>query len=382
MNPIPVVDVNINEKELEAVKKVIESKYLVEGKNAREFEKKFAKFTGAKYVTTVVNGTAALHLAMTALDIGPGDEVITTPFTFIASSNAILFNGGVPIFVDVDKETFNIDPEKIEEAITEKTKAILPVHIFGNPCDMKAISDIAEDHNLIIIEDCAQAHDARIDGVHTGNFGQIGSFSFYGTKNLIGGEGGAVICNDEELFEKIKSIKNHGRSPKGGYYHYRIGFNYRTTDMSAAIMNVQMDRAQEILERRHKNGELYRKLLSEQENLMIQKVLPGHQHSDYIMTPIILNEKVKTEEIISYLKENGISSRTIYSILSYEQPSYTDLSNWHMSRVVNYPDYSKVSCPNAEFLARNHFEIPMVSTLSDEEITFIVEKINDFFKKK
>ncbi|MHA1303725.1 MAG: DegT/DnrJ/EryC1/StrS family aminotransferase [Candidatus Heimdallarchaeaceae archaeon] len=381
MKVIPIVDVNIKEREIQAVKEVLESRYLVEGKNAREFEKKFAEFTGAKYATTVVNGTCALHLALTALGIGPQDEVITTPFTFIASSNTIFFNGAIPKFVDVDRETFNIDPEKIEEAITDKTKAIMPVHIFGNPCDMKAIKDIAEDHDLKIIEDCAQSHDARIDGVHTGNFGDIGSFSFYGTKNLVGGEGGAIICNDEELFEKIKSIKNHGRSPKGGYAHYRIGYNYRMTDMSAAVMNVQMDRADEILNRRHQNGNLYRELLKEQENLLIQKVLPGHQHSDYILAPVILNESIKPQEVIDYLKSKGISSRTIYSTLSYQQPCYLDLSNWHMSRVIDYPDYSKVSCPNAEFLARKHFEIPMVSTLTDENITYIVETLNSFFEE-
>ncbi len=382
MRKIPVVDVNLSDEEMAAVSAVIKSRYLVEGKNAREFEEKFSKFTGAKYTTTVVNGTSALHLALTALDIGPRDEVITSPFTFIASSNAIMFNGAVPKFVDVDKETYNIDPEKIEEAITDKTKAILPVHIFGNPSDMKAIKDIAEDHGLKIIEDCAQAHDARIDGKHVGNFGDVGAFSFYGTKNLVGGEGGALICNDEELFERINSIKNHGRSPKGGYAHYRIGYNYRTTDMSAAIMNVQMDRAKSILSRRHKNGQLYRDLLEEQSNLRIQKLLPGHQHSDYIMAPVIVNEKVKPTDVIEYLKSKDISSRTIYSTLSYQQPCYKDLSNWHMSRVVDYPDYSKVSCPNAEFLAKKHFELPMVSTMTDDEIYYIVDALNEFFAKK
>ena len=377
---IPVVDVNIGEEEIQAVIDVVKSKYLPEGKNAREFEKKFSDFTGAKFVSTVSNGTCALHLALTALDIGPGDEVITTPFTFIASSNTIFFNGAIPIFADINKETYNIDPEKIEETITEKTKAIMPVHIFGNPCDMNAIRDIAEDHDLKIIEDCAQSHDGRIDGIHTGNFGHIGTFSFYGTKNLVGGEGGAVVCNNEELFDKINSLKNHGRAPKGGYNHYRIGFNYRTTDMSAAIMNVQMDRANEILERRHRNGVLYRNLFEEQENLLVQNVLPKHQHSDYIMAPTIIDKAKKNSDLIAYLKEKGIYSRTIYSVLSYQQPCYLDLSNWHFSRVIDYPDYSKFTCPNAEFIANNHFEIPMVSSLTDENINYIVDTIASFFK--
>lgn len=377
---LPVVNLDMTDKEVKAVTEVVKSKYLIEGKNAREFENKFCDFTGAKYCSTVINGTQALHLGLTALNIGPKDEVITTPFTFIASSNAILFTGAIPIFVDVKRDTFNIDPEQIESAITDKTKAIMPVHIFGNPCEMDAIRDIADDNNLLIIEDCAQSHDARIDGTHTGNFGDLGCFSFYGTKNLIAGEGGAIICNDEDLFEKIKSIKNHGRNPKGGYNHYRIGYNYRMTDMQAAIMNVQMDRAEEILQKRHRNGSIYREEFKNVEELLIQNILPGHSHSDYLFAPVIEKEGIKTEDIIEHLKSNDIGSRTIYSILSYQQPCYQDLSNWPLSRVIDYPDYSKVDCPNAEFLAKNHFEIPMVTSLNEEDIHYVSNVLIDYLK--
>ncbi|MHA1474055.1 MAG: DegT/DnrJ/EryC1/StrS family aminotransferase [Promethearchaeota archaeon] len=378
MSKIPVVDVNIGEKEIEEVIKVVRSKFLIEGENTRQFESKFAKFTGAKHAVTVVNGTSALHLALTALGIGPGDEVITTSFTFIASSNAITFNGAIPIFVDIDINTYNIDPEKIREAITEKTKAIMPVHIFGNPSNMKEIMEIANEHNLFVIEDCAQAHDARISGKHLGTFGIIGVFSFYGTKNLIGGEGGAIITNDDELYEKIRSLKNHGRNPKGGYDHYQIGYNYRITDIVAAIMNVQMDRAPEILDRRHRNGDLYRKLLNDQDGLKIQKILPNHRSSDYIFAPVITKKDIAPQKIISYLKKKNIASRTIYSILSYQQPCYTNISEWIFAKVVDYPDYSKVSCPNAEYIATHHFELPMVSTLSDENIYYIVDSLKSF----
>ncbi|MHA2256267.1 MAG: DegT/DnrJ/EryC1/StrS family aminotransferase [Candidatus Heimdallarchaeaceae archaeon] len=358
---IPVVDVDIKELELQAVKEVVESKFLIEGKHARAFEKKFCDFTGSNYATTVVNGTCALHLALVALDIGPRDEVITTPYTFIASSNSILFSGAIPIFADVDVETYNIDPEKIEEKITDKTKAIMPVHIFGNPCDMKAINDIAEDRGLLVIEDCAQGHG-------------------YGTKNLVGGEGGAITTNDEELFQKITSIKNHGRSPAGGYAHYLIGFNYRMTDMTAAVMNVQMDRAEEIMSKRHYNGDKYRGLLKDSENLRLQKILPGHKHSDYIMAPFIMKEDITQEQIIEFLKSNNIGSRSIYSVLSYQQPSYQDLSKWHLSKVIEYPEYSSVSCPNAELIAKRHFELPMVTSLTDENINYIIEKLQSFFE--
>lgn len=377
---IPVVDLNITDKEVQQVKNVVESHYLIEGPNAREFEEKFRTFTGAKYAITAMNGTCALHLALTALGIGPGDEVITTPFTFVASSNTILFNGAIPIFVDVDKETFNIDPDQIRNAITDKTKAILPVHIFGNPCNMEEICEIAKEHDLLVIEDCAQAHDARIEGTHVGNFGDIGVFSFYGTKNLIGGEGGALITSEEGIAERIKSLKNHGRNPKGGYNHFSIGYNYRTTDMSAAIMNVQMDRAPEILQRRHQNGNLYRKYLGESDNLQLQQVLPQHQHSDYILAPVLQSSVHRPSDLIKYLQSHNIASRTIYSVLNYEQPAYRNINEYHMARVVNYPDYSKFHCKNAEFIAQNHFELPMVSSLTDANIEYVVQTLLDFFK--
>lgn len=379
MKEIPVVDVDLTEQELEAVSEVIKSRYLIEGKNARAFEKKFSQFTGAKFTSTVTNGTCALHLALTALGIGPGDEVITTPFTFIASSNSILYNGAIPIFADIDPNTYNLDPEKVEAKITDKTKAIMPVHIFGNPSDMKRLQEIATEYDLKIIEDCAQAHDARIEGTHVGNFGDVGSFSFYGTKNLVGGEGGALVCNSEEIYNKIQSLKNHGRNPKGGYNHFYIGYNYRTTDMSAAIMNIQMDRAPEILERRHRNGDLYRKLLLEQSDLRIQKVLKMHQTSDYIFAPVINNPKIQPSSIIENLKKHNINSRTIYSILSYEQPAYQNIKNFHMARVIDFPNYAKVRCPNAEYIARHHFELPMVSSLTDEQIQYIVENVIAYF---
>ncbi|QEE15390.1 DegT/DnrJ/EryC1/StrS family aminotransferase [Promethearchaeum syntrophicum] len=381
MSKIPVVDVNIGQKEIEEVIKVVKSKFLIEGENTHQFEAKFAKFTGAKHAITVVNGTSALHLALTALGIGPGDEVITTPFTFIASSNAITFNGAIPIFVDIDILTYNIDPEKIREAITDKTKAIMPVHIFGNPSNMKEIMEIANEHNLYVIEDCAQAHDARISGKHLGTFGTLGVFSFYGTKNLVGGEGGAIISNDEGLYERIKSLKNHGRNPKGGYNHYQIGYNYRITDVIAAIMNVQMDRAHEILDRRHRNGDLYRKLLNDQNGLKIQKILPNHSHSDYIFAPVITKKEITPQKVISYLKEKNIASRTIYSILSYQQPCYLNILDWIFAKTVKYPDYSKVSCPNAEYVSTHHFELPMVSTLSDENIYYIVDSLKSFLSE-
>jgi len=210
---IPFVDPSIDSSEAQAVNEVIKSKNLVEGKYARSFEDKFKKLASVNHAIACNNGTTALHLAMEASPIKPGDEVITTPFTFIATSNSILFTGAVPKFIDIDTNSWNLDPELIEAAITDKTKAIMPVHIYGLAADMKAIRDIAEDRDLFIIEDAAQAHGAKIDGQHVGGFGDIAAFSLYVTKNLIAGEGGVVTTNDDDLAEKVISLKKSWSNP-------------------------------------------------------------------------------------------------------------------------------------------------------------------------
>jgi perosamine synthetase len=214
---VPFVDPNLGSEEIEAVTAVIKSKNLVEGKRTRSFESKFSKLTQTKHAIACTNGTAALHLAMESSPLLPGDEVITTPFTFIATSNAVLFIGAIPKFVDIDTRTWNLDPVKAEEAITDKTKAIMPVHIFGLAADMPAFRDLAEDKDLYLIEDAAQAHGAKINGKHVGGFGDIATFSLYVSKNLISGEGGVLTTDNDTLAEQIVSLKNHGRTPKGGY---------------------------------------------------------------------------------------------------------------------------------------------------------------------
>ncbi len=377
---IPVISPIVDEEEMDAVIAVLKSKYLAEGKNVREFEQKFSEFADVKHAIAVTNGTAALHLTTTALGIGPGDEVITTPFTFIASTNSILYNGGVPVFADVDRDTFNMDPSNIEEKITKKTKAILPVHIFGNPTDMKALKDIADDHDLVIIEDAAQAHGAKIDGRHVGAIGTAGCFSFYATKNLISGEGGMVVTDDDELAEILVSMRNHGRPPQGGYAHPRVGYNYRMTNIVGAIGAAQMDKAIQIQAARKVNWDYIAQNCSDIDSLSFQKVLDGHSHGNYILAPIINDGSATPAEIIPKLKERGVGSRTIYALLSYEQPNLQSVQNWIFGKVVDYPDYTEISMPNAEFLARNHFEVPVVPSMSQEDRELVVEVLHELFK--
>ena len=382
MKNIPIVKPMISEEEIKAVIEVVKSGWLVEGKKARELEKQFADFIGIKHAITASSGTTALHLALEALDLKPGDEIITTAFTFIASSNSILFIGGIPIFADISSKTYNIDPDEIRKRITEKTKAILAVHIFGLPSDMKAIREIADEHGLYVIEDCAQSHGAKIDGKHVGTFGDIAAFSLYATKNMISGEGGIVVTNNSELADKVNSIKNHGRDIHGGYNHYRIGYNFRMTDMQAAIALVQLKKLPDMLKARAQNHKIIREELEDVEVLKFQEIPPGYTHANYICAPHLVNESISVQQVIEELKKNGIASRTIYSIPSYKQPAYKNIHEWRWAKCVNYPDYSKYHLPNTEFIGSHHFEIPIHAGVSEEDAVYIAETLKKILTRK
>ncbi|MBD3192417.1 MAG: aminotransferase class V-fold PLP-dependent enzyme [Candidatus Heimdallarchaeota archaeon] len=377
---IPVVNPQIGQEEIDAVTAVLESKYLAEGPVAHKFEEDFSEFVGTAHSIVTTNGTTALHLALQGLGIQPGDEVITTAFTFVASSNSILFNGAIPIFADIDPETYNIDPEKVEEKISEKTKAIMPVHIFGLPSDMKALKDIAEDNNLVLIEDACQAHGGRIDGKHVGTFGDAGCFSFYATKNMIAGEGGAVVTNNEELAEKIISLKNHGRTAKGGYHHVRIGYNMRLTNICAAIAAEQLKKLPKMLETRKRNASMLQKNLSDLEDCVLQKVPKGYEHGWYIAVGRTTREDLPASKVIDQLKSKDIGSRKIYDIPSYKQPAYQNINDYYYwAKFIKYPDYSKVSCPITEQVGQTHFEIPINPGVTKEQMNYIIETLQTIF---
>ncbi len=379
MRDIPFVDPYLDDRELQAVTDVMNSRFLVEGKYSREFERKFAEFTGTKHAITCNNGTSALHLAIESLDLPPGSEVITTPFTFIATSNSILFGGLIPKFVDVDSDTWNLDPTLIESAITEKTKAIMPVHIFGLAADMKHMKEIAERHDLFLIEDAAQGFGAQIDGKHVGGFGDVATFSLYATKNLISGEGGVLTTNNDEIAEKLDSLKNHGRTREGGYKHVRVGFNYRMTDLQGAVASVQMDKAEEILSRRKLNAQLYRDVVDGIDNINYQHVPKGYDHGNYIFAIDTRATKKKPTEAVAEFKKNGVLARPIYDKLSYQQENFKNIGSWRWAKVIEYPDYNSINCPVAEEISRNHFEIPVVPSLTHEERERVSEVIRKVF---
>ena len=383
MEPINIVQPQLDEKEFDATVKVLKSGHIAEDKVTNELEEAFARYTGAKNAVFVTNGTSALHLALEALDIPPGSEIITTAFTFIASSNSAMFIGAIPKFVDIDPKTFNLDPDKIEAAITDKTKAIMPVHIFGMPADMPKIMEIARKHDLLVIEDAAQAHGGRINNNHVGTFGDIGCFSFYATKNMISGEGGMVITNNDDLADKCRSIKNHGRAAdsSGGYAHFRIGYNFRAPDFVAAVALEQLKKLPMFLEKRKKNAKEYYESLNKY-SLQFQEKPSNFTHGNYICAPYLKTNKISPTNIISRLKTLNIHTRTIYSTPTYQQPAYTHIQEWRWAKAgIKYPDYTKIHLPVTEMIAKQHFEIPVHPGITDEQRSYVINSLQKVLKE-
>jgi len=374
---IPFAKPIIDHEELEAVESVLKSGMLAEGKVSRAFEEEFKEYLGAKYATVTSNGTTALSTALEAMDIRPGDEVITTPFTFIASANTISMIGAIPIFVDIDPGTYNINPEKIREAVTEKTKAIMPVHIFGMPCDMKQIMDIAEDKDLMVIEDACQAHGGTINGQKVGTFGDVSSFSFYATKNMMTGEGGMIATSNEEILEKALMIKNHGRGKGGGYSHFRIGYNNRMMDLVAALGRVQLGRLPENTKARRTNAAKYNKFFEEIDGIQTQVEPKGFKSAYHAYAPRVTSHEKDRDEIIENLREMGVGARTVYALPCHKQGTYLNIDDWRWARFVDYPEYSSMKLPISEEVGSTHFDIPVHPLVSDEDMNAVLGALEE-----
>ena len=332
----------LGEEEISAVEHVLRSGMLSQGAYVEAFESAFADFIGVEHAIAVSSGTAALHIALLAAGIGEGDEVITTPFTFIATANAILFVGARPVFVDVREDDFNIDVEKVKEAITKRTKAIIPVHLYGQPCDMKAIADLAEDHNLHVIEDACQAHGAEFAGKKVGSFGTAGCFSFYPTKNMTTGEGGMLTTNSKEIAKKARMLRNHGSSAR--YMHEILGFNMRMTDISAAIGIEQLKKLHYFTKRRRENAEYLTERLKGIRGIVtpVVKERRTHVFNQYTIR-VVGNEEadgakgdnraegnrgkegVNRDDLARMLTERGVEVGIYYPTPAHKQPLYRKL---------------------------------------------------------
>ena len=307
---------SIKKEVLKKIQEVVESKKYIQGPYADRFAEEFSKAQHCLYTVGCSNGTAAISTAMEALNIGPGDEVITTPFTFIATTEAILKVGAKPVFVDVNPDDYTINPSLIEKALTKKTKAILPVHIFGYPSDMGKIRDIAKKHRLKIIEDCAQAHLANIDGNYVGSFSHVGTFSFYPGKNLGAyGDAGAIVTNSKETWLKCRMLIDHGRKEK--YLHTILGNNHRMDGLQAAILSVKLKYLERWTKKRRDHAQLYDKLLRHNPAIKIPRVEKGRIHVYHLYVVGVKNRK----EVLDYLIRNGVNTAIHYPIPLHLQPS-------------------------------------------------------------
>ena len=362
---IPVASPALIGKEKEYVLDCLESTWISSnGKYIDLFESAFAKFCGAKYGISCCNGTAALHLALLAFDVGPGDEVIVPTLTFVATANAVAHCGAKSVFVDSEPETWNIDVSKIEEKITKKTKGIIVVHLYGHPADMDPVLEIAQRHKLFIIEDTAEAHGAEYKGRPVGSIGDIGTFSFYGNKIITTGEGGMIVTNSENLARKAKLLRGQGMDSNKRYWFPILGYNYRMTNIAAAIGLAQLEKIDWQIERRRENAKLYKKFLEKSLNVSVQPEKEWAKNV-YWMTSILLgnNCSLKRDELIARLYEAGIETRPVF---------------YPMHTLPIYGNYNKKEkFPVSEKLARNGLNLPSSSTLTDKDIIFICEKINE-----
>lgn len=356
---IPIAKPLLGKEEIDAVTEVLSSGIIAQGPKVEEFELAFSEHTGCEHAAAVNSGTAALHIALLAHNIGKEAEVITSPFSFIATANSILYTGAKPVFADIKPDTYNIDPEKIQEKITSKTKAIIPVHLYGQSADMKAIMEIAEDHKLAVIEDACQAHGAEFLGKKVGSFG-TGAFSFYPTKNMTTSEGGIITTNDREIAEKSKMIRAHGSKIR--YKHEMLGFNLRMTDIAAAIGLAQLEKLDGFNAARQKNAAMLSAGLKGISGIVPPVTKPGCTHVFHQYTVRVK----KRDELADFLKEKGIGTGVHYPIPIHKQPYYIELG---------YRD----SLPISEKATEEVLSLPVHPALSRDDVQKIINEVKGFY---
>lgn len=373
---IPLSCPYIGEEEIKAVTNVLKTPYLSMGPKIDEFERHFAEYIGTKYAVGVNSGTSGLHILIRALDIKEGDEVITTPFSFIASSNCILYERARPVFVDIDKKTLNIDPNLITEAITSKTRAILPVHVFGQPCDMKPIMEIADDYNLRVIEDACEAIGSEYLGKKAGTFGDAAVFAFYPNKQITTGEGGMIVTNDEKIYKLARSLRNQGRSEDMRWLDHKIlGYNYRMDEMSAALGIVQLKKIERIIEMRNNVAQEYNKRLKGIEGVEIPYVDEKTTKMSWFVYVIHINKKETQEEnrelrdkLISELADRGIPSKPYFTPI-HLQPFYREMG------------FKKGDFPVTEWAGDTGLALPFFTGMKSEDIEYVATNIKNLMNK-
>jgi len=348
----------MGDEEKSAVLAVLDSGQLAQGPITEAFEREFAAWCGVEHAVAVNSGTAALHLLMLAHGIGPGDEVITSPFTFVASANAALFVGARPVFVDIEPVTYCLDPARVEAAITDKTRAIMPIDLYGHPAAIPELRDIADRHGLVLIEDACQAHGAAIDGRKAGGLGVSASFSFYPTKNMTTAEGGMVTTVDAQVAEKVRKLRQHGDGRR--YHHDLLGYNFRMTEIAAAIGRAQLAKLDRFNERRRRNASVLDEALAGIDGVVTPTERRGYRHVYHQYTVRVAGDRDRFQ---ARLGDLGVGSAIHYEVPVHRQPLYRDLG------------YGEVSMPEAERAAAQVVSLPVHPALTDGDLDRIVEAV-------
>jgi len=374
------------EEEAEAVRKVILSGNFVSGKNVVAFENAFSSYIGVSEASAVNSGTAALHLALSVLGIGPGDEVIVPALTFMSTVTSVFHQNAIPVFADIDNESFCISPADIKKRITDRTKAIIPVHLYGNAAEMDEIMKIAEEFGLFVIEDCAQAHGTEYKGKRVGSIGHIGAFSFFATKQMTTGEGGIIVSDNYEWIAKSKQIRNHGMTGRDD--HEVLGYNYRMNEMAAAIGLVQLRKLGELNEKRIENSLFLLDKLREKAGnwYEVPKLAREIKHT-FFWCPLIIKriEGFSPRDVVKRLKDKGIEARHRYYEPLYKQKVIQDHSPYPGGCPFicctdrHRQDYGSLFLPNVEKIAGNIIGLPNHPALKNEDLDYIVETILNLF---
>jgi perosamine synthetase len=374
---IPLSSPDIVKKDIRAVVEVLRTRFLSTGPKVVEFEKRIREYVGTKYAVAVNSGTSALHLIIKGVGLGEGDVVITTPFSFVASSNCILFERAIPLFVDIDERTLNLDPDKVEgklESLSDEelaqVKALLVVDVFGQPADWDRFKEIGKKYNLRLIEDSAEVLGSEFIGKRAGSLGEVGVFAFYPNKQITTGEGGVLVTDNEELARLAKSMRNQNRGEKGEWLdHERLGYNYRMNELSAALGCSQMERIEEILKKRSKVAQMYNKRLEEIEKVQIPYIAPFVSRMSWFVYVVRLNQEIDRNRVMDYLRENGVECKPYFTPI-HLLPFYRKMF-----------DYKEGDFPITEDAAERTIALPFFNNLKEEQIDYVVEKLKEGIKK-
>lgn len=366
MADIPLSSPDITEAEIELVSQVLRTRYLSLGPMLERFEEEVAEYLGVRYAIGVSSGTAGLHICVRAANLGEGDEVITTSFSFVASSNCILFERARPIFVDIEPDTLNLDVEQVEAAITPRTRAILPVHAFGQPCPMDRLMQIAERHGLLVIEDACEALGAEYRGGKAGTFGDAGVFAFYPNKQMTTGEGGVIVTDREDWAQLARSLRNQGRGEDNAWLeHVRLGYNYRLDELSCALGVAQLGRIEELLVKRERVAQMYNQRLQKVEGVEIPRISPATTRMSWFLYVVRLSPELDRDQVMKALAAKGIPTRPYFKPI-HLQPFYREEFG-----------YEEGHLPITESVSQRTLALPFFGNLAEEEVGYICASLEE-----